>query len=70
MVCDHVEILGLIVETTQFSPTVSLAETLDNAAHCGLLYTVIITNRLEFTWLRMCFQKTRKIFVYFFFKFY
>ena len=47
MVRDRVEILGLIVETTQLSPTVSLAETLDNAARRGLLYTVIITNQHE-----------------------
>lgn len=39
--------LGLNVETVQLSPTVSLADALDNAAQRGLLYAVIITSQHE-----------------------
>ena len=38
---------GLVVETQQLSPTVSLADALDSAAHRGLLYAIIITSQHE-----------------------
>ena len=47
MVRQRIETLGLKVDMAQLSPTVNLAESLDNAARRGLLYTIIITPQHE-----------------------
>lgn len=47
VVRQRIETLGLKVDMSQLSPTVNLAETLDNAARRGLLYTIIITPQHE-----------------------
>ena len=43
----QVERMGLSVEMVHLSPTVSLADALDDAAQRGLLYAVIITSQHE-----------------------
>ena len=47
MVRIKIESLGLQVETVHLSPTVSLADALDDAAQRGLLYAIIITTQHE-----------------------
>lgn len=47
LVAGRVREAGLVVETQQLSPTVSLADALDSAAQRGLLYAVIITSQHE-----------------------
>ena len=47
MVRQRIETLGLKVDMAQLSPTVNLAEALDNAARRGLLYTIIVTPQHE-----------------------
>lgn len=47
LVATRVRELGLVVETQQLSPTVSLADALDSAAHQGMLYAIIITSQHE-----------------------
>ncbi|XP_019864327.1 PREDICTED: nuclear receptor coactivator 5-like [Amphimedon queenslandica] len=47
LVRERIESLGLSVEPLHLSPTVSLAEALENAARRGLMYTVIITSQHE-----------------------
>lgn len=47
LVRGQVESMGLLVETVHLSPTVSLADALDDAAQRGLLYAMIITSQHE-----------------------
>ena len=47
LVAARVRELGVEVEMQQLSPTVSLADALDSAAHQGLLYAIIITSQHE-----------------------
>lgn len=47
MIRRHVETQGLVVDTIYLSPTVSLADALDDAASRGLLYAIIITPQHE-----------------------
>ena len=47
VVSGRVQELGLVVQTQQLSPTVSLADALDSAAQQGLLYAMIITSQHE-----------------------
>ena len=47
LVRERIESLGLSVEPLHLSPTVSLAEALENAARRGLMYTIIITSQHE-----------------------
>ena len=47
LVRSRLETMGLTVETVHLSPTVSLADALDDAAQRGLLYAMIITSQHE-----------------------
>ena len=47
LVRSRIESMGLEVETVHLSPTVSLADALDDAAQRGLLYAMIITSQHE-----------------------
>lgn len=47
LVRSRIESMNLVVETVHLSPTVSLADALDDAAQRGLLYAAIITSQHE-----------------------
>ena len=47
MVSSRVQSIGLVTQTQHLSPTVSLADALDDAAQQGLLYAIIITSQHE-----------------------
>lgn len=47
LVSSRVQSIGLVTQTQHLSPTVSLADALDDAAQQGLLYAVIITSQHE-----------------------
>lgn len=47
LVRSRIESMDLVVETVHLSPTVSLADALDDAAQRGLLYAMIITSQHE-----------------------